>query len=302
LLYLRQYLELWVMFEAIDTNKDKRISSDEFAVAAKLVGTWGLKIDDPAAVFAEIDGDGGGMILFDEFADWAIRKQLDLPDDDDAESAGAGSGVTRTGPDIKVRGLAKKQASPPGGAKPGVKPGSPATKTPVKPVTATAKTTPSPRPAAAVAVKPATTPSTTAAKPASPPPASVRGRSPGSRSEPKPAWGSSKASEKKAPPPPAAATTKAAPAPAAAASAQKVSLGIKFEAAEGGGVTVTSVNPDSTSQKAGVQVGDILKTMAGKAIGNKEDFKAILVTLEPGSTVDVTAKRGADDVALKYTF
>ena len=34
-------------------------------------------------LFDEIDRDGGGMILFSEFCDWAILAGLDLEDDDD---------------------------------------------------------------------------------------------------------------------------------------------------------------------------------------------------------------------------
>jgi len=287
-----------VMFEAIDTNKDKRIEASEFVAAAKLVETWGMKIEDPAVVFGEIDVDGGGMILFDEFADWAIRRQLDLPDVDKVEKGGAGTGVSRTGPQIAVRGVSKTGAA----AKPATKPGSPAAKTPAKPATAAKSTTPSPRPAPAP-VKPKTPAAApaTPAKPAETKPASPtqRAKSPAARAAdaPKPAWGSAKAGEKKAAPAPAGK-----PSPGGAKTEQKVSLGIKFDAAEGGGVTVTSVNPDSTSQKAGIQVGDILKTMAGKAIGTKEEFKAILVTLEVGLSVDVTAKRGAEDITLKIQF
>jgi hypothetical protein len=55
-----------------------------------------LKVEDPAATFKAIDADGGGMILFDEFAHWAIQNKLDLEDDDDAEDAGAGSGLIGT--------------------------------------------------------------------------------------------------------------------------------------------------------------------------------------------------------------
>jgi hypothetical protein len=54
LLYLRQYLELWVMFDKIDENKDKRIEKDEFAAALHLVETWGLKVDDADATFKEV--------------------------------------------------------------------------------------------------------------------------------------------------------------------------------------------------------------------------------------------------------
>jgi Ca2+-binding EF-hand superfamily protein len=294
LLYLRQYLELWVMFEAIDTNKDKRIDAGEFAAAAKLVETWGMTIKDPAEVFAEIDIDGGGMILFDEFADWAIRKQLDLPDDDDAENAGAGAGVSRTGPDIKVKGLAPKKPGSLPTRVVGAKPASPITKTPVKPgATKPATTTPS-RPATKPAT-PVTAPKPTVPKPAVASPPVVRTKSPTPRaSEPKPAWGSSKTTEKKAGPPSA---TKPGAKPE-----QKVSVGIKFDANADGAVAVTLVNPDTAASRAGLLVGDILLSMAGKSIASKDDFKAILPTLTPGSTVDISVKRGAEDLALKISF
>lgn len=297
LLYLRQYLELWVMFEAIDTNKDKRIDASEFAAAAKLVESWGMTIKEPAEVFAEIDGDGGGMILFDEFADWAIRKQLDLPDDDDAESAGAGSGVSRTGPSIAVRGLApKKVGSPTTNRVVGAKPVSPV-KTPIKPVTKSS-TTPSSitRPVAPKPVTPAPAPKPTPLPKVASPPA-TRTKSPTPRAavaESKPAWGSTKAAEKKVAPPPAKT---GAPKPE-----QKVSVGIKFEANAEGAVVITLVNPDTAASRAGLLVGDVLTSMAEKSIASKEDFKAILPTLDPGSTVDIGVKRGAEDLALKISF
>jgi hypothetical protein len=44
-----------------------------------------VRIADPAAVFAEIDRDRGGMILFEEFAEWAIKQQLDTDGDGRAD-------------------------------------------------------------------------------------------------------------------------------------------------------------------------------------------------------------------------
>ena len=73
-----------------------RVEFPEFANAVKIVETWGLKIEDPAATFKVIDADGGGKILFDEFAHWAIQNKLDLDDDDDADDAGEGSGRIET--------------------------------------------------------------------------------------------------------------------------------------------------------------------------------------------------------------
>ena len=38
---------------------------------------------NPDIMWSEIDINGGGQVLFDEFCQWAIQKNLDLEDDDD---------------------------------------------------------------------------------------------------------------------------------------------------------------------------------------------------------------------------
>ena len=43
---------------------------------------WNIK-GDPEELFKEADADGKGMILFIEFCQWAIKKNLDLDTDDD---------------------------------------------------------------------------------------------------------------------------------------------------------------------------------------------------------------------------
>ena len=83
--YLRQYFEIWQMFDEVDSSDDRRVNFEEFKAALPRIEAWGLKIDNPEAEFKAIDKNGGGIILFDEFADWALRKQLDLEDDDDFE-------------------------------------------------------------------------------------------------------------------------------------------------------------------------------------------------------------------------
>ena len=50
--------------------------------AKEKIEAWVGKIDMEAS-FKEIDTNGGGSILFDEFCQWAIKKNLDLEDDDD---------------------------------------------------------------------------------------------------------------------------------------------------------------------------------------------------------------------------
>ncbi len=81
--YLRQYFEYYQAFARIDTGDDNRINVEEFKAAHKMIETWVGKIADPVAEFSKIDKNGGGEILFDEFCDWAIGKNLDLEDDDD---------------------------------------------------------------------------------------------------------------------------------------------------------------------------------------------------------------------------
>jgi Ca2+-binding EF-hand superfamily protein len=83
LLYLRQYFGVWQMFDGIDSGADHRIDLDEFKAALPKVEAWGFKVGDPEAEFKIIDANQGGQLLFDEFADWAIKKGLDLDDDDD---------------------------------------------------------------------------------------------------------------------------------------------------------------------------------------------------------------------------
>jgi Ca2+-binding EF-hand superfamily protein len=83
LVYLRQYFEVWQMFDEVDTSDDRRITLAEFKAALPKIQSWGVKVGSPEAEFKAIDKNGGGIILFDEFADWALKKQLDLEDDDD---------------------------------------------------------------------------------------------------------------------------------------------------------------------------------------------------------------------------
>jgi len=84
--YLRQYFEYWVMFDRIDTDDDRRISFEEFKIAVPKMAAWGLDMTDVKARWKEVDRNGGGKVLFDEFCNWAIRHNLDLEDDDDAIS------------------------------------------------------------------------------------------------------------------------------------------------------------------------------------------------------------------------
>jgi len=81
--YLRLYFELFVMFDRMDDDNDRRINEAEFLAHAKQLKTWGVKCTDFAAEFKKMDTNSGGQVLFDEFCHWAIPQNLDLEDDDD---------------------------------------------------------------------------------------------------------------------------------------------------------------------------------------------------------------------------
>ena len=77
LVYLKQYFELFQIFDGIDTGADRRIDAGEFVRAADKLRAWGMEVaDDPEATFDEIDADGGGQILFIEFCEWAMARNL----------------------------------------------------------------------------------------------------------------------------------------------------------------------------------------------------------------------------------
>ena len=59
----------------------EEFTSDKIKATIEL---WvGEKIEDMEAEFDKIDTNAGGQILFTEFVDWALEKNLDLEDDID---------------------------------------------------------------------------------------------------------------------------------------------------------------------------------------------------------------------------
>lgn len=76
-LYLKQYYNYWQLFDAVDTSNDRRINLQEFKGAIPTLEKWGVKVDNPQAAFNLIDKNHGGFILFDEFCEWAINKNIE---------------------------------------------------------------------------------------------------------------------------------------------------------------------------------------------------------------------------------
>jgi Ca2+-binding EF-hand superfamily protein len=83
LVALRQRFEYFQAFKRIDAGGDGRIDLAEFVGARRIIEKWVGKMSDPEKEFKSIDKNGGGQILFDEFCDWSVKKNLDLDDDND---------------------------------------------------------------------------------------------------------------------------------------------------------------------------------------------------------------------------
>jgi len=83
LICLKRYFELWAAFEAVDTGDDKRINFEEFSKAVDVLKKWGVEIEDPQAEFDSMDSNDGGQALFGEFCAWAMKKNLDVDDEED---------------------------------------------------------------------------------------------------------------------------------------------------------------------------------------------------------------------------
>lgn len=71
------------MFCRVDSSDDFKVNLEEFKKAIPTLNKWGIKIENPAAEFKSIDKNNTGSIMFDEFCEYAIHKNLDLEDDDD---------------------------------------------------------------------------------------------------------------------------------------------------------------------------------------------------------------------------
>jgi len=78
--YLVYYNNLWSLFSTIDEDGDRRLTRDEFVNAAKVID---LK-KDPNEIFAKIDTDKSGMVLFEDVCNYLAtnRSSIGLNDED----------------------------------------------------------------------------------------------------------------------------------------------------------------------------------------------------------------------------
>jgi Ca2+-binding EF-hand superfamily protein len=80
--YIREYYEYWIIFDMVDNDDDRRVSYTEFLSAVPTLESWSIDMSNPEEQWRQCDADGHGMVLFSEFAEWAIRKNFDLQEDD----------------------------------------------------------------------------------------------------------------------------------------------------------------------------------------------------------------------------
>lgn len=83
LVYLKQYFQYWVMFENMGGGKNMVLTLAQLKEAVPILESYGVKISDPDAEFKTMDKDGSGKISFDEFAKYAIAKELEIESDED---------------------------------------------------------------------------------------------------------------------------------------------------------------------------------------------------------------------------
>ena len=83
--YLRVYYELWVAFESMDTTGEHRITKTEFMANKDNLKQWGIDMSDPEKVWKAVDPHRHAHVLFEEFADWALKAHLNLDVDGDDE-------------------------------------------------------------------------------------------------------------------------------------------------------------------------------------------------------------------------
>jgi Ca2+-binding EF-hand superfamily protein len=71
------------VFDKIDTGDDNRVGLKEFKQAIPELEKWGIDMSDCEQRFKECDSDSKGMVLFDEFCEWAIKIGLNVDEGDE---------------------------------------------------------------------------------------------------------------------------------------------------------------------------------------------------------------------------
>jgi C-terminal processing protease CtpA/Prc len=68
------------------------------------------------------------------------------------------------------------------------------------------------------------------------------------------------------------------------------------------GALLSSINPGSAAEKAGLKPGDIVLSLNGEKVTNSSDLVAKLYTFEPGQTVQMTILRNNGQIEIPVTL
>ena len=79
-------------------------------------------------------------------------------------------------------------------------------------------------------------------------------------------------------------------------------VGVSLNGNSTGGATVGSVSNGSPAEHAGIQAGDQITAINGKAITSTEQFIATVDNYSPGNTITLTVKRGGATQTVKVTL
>lgn len=74
------------MFKKLDQDNDERLKMDDFINNYALLRQWGAEFSDVKAVrkaFREYDENNGGVLLFDEWINFAQKNKLNIEKDAD---------------------------------------------------------------------------------------------------------------------------------------------------------------------------------------------------------------------------
>jgi putative serine protease PepD len=79
-------------------------------------------------------------------------------------------------------------------------------------------------------------------------------------------------------------------------------VGVFLNGTSTGGAKITSVQPGSPADSAGLQPGDVVTTINGKAVGSTQQFIETVDTYVPGQAINLTVKRGSSTKQIKLTL
>jgi S1-C subfamily serine protease len=79
----------------------------------------------------------------------------------------------------------------------------------------------------------------------------------------------------------------------------RAGLGLRVaDAKDGPGAYVGGVREDSPAQRAGIEVGDVIEELSGRAVANAADVERIAAVRAPGQPTSMTVRRGGERLTL----